>query len=120
MRKYMLVWGIVAIAALLIAVTACGSNAKPPETETPAPGGDTGAPSATVDADAIVKQNCISCHGGNLEGGVGPGLQAVGGKYDRNQIHDIIANGQGAMPPFQNQLSADEISAVADWLAAKK
>ncbi|CAH0122221.1 MULTISPECIES: cytochrome c [unclassified Paenibacillus] len=120
MRKYKLVWVIAAIAALLITVTACGAKSKPPETQTPAPGGETGTPSATVDADAIVKQNCISCHGGNLEGGVGPSLQAVGGKYDRNQIHDIIANGQGGMPPFQDKLSADEISAVADWLAAKK
>jgi cytochrome c551 len=98
----------------------------------PSPGGTTGggqaSPSpgaaaggaATGDVQAVFKQNCISCHGVNLEGGVGPNLQKVGTKYSKDQIVGIITNGRGAMPSFKGKISDNEIGALADWLAAKK
>ncbi|SCW81649.1 cytochrome c551 [Paenibacillus tianmuensis] len=109
--------------ALLLAVSlsACNQPAKtPPPVDqgaaTPAPGGGT----ATVDAQGIYKQNCISCHGANFEGGVGPNLTKVGGKYSKDQIAAIVANGRGGMPAFKGKLSDADTGAISDWLAAKK
>ncbi|WP_102344881.1 cytochrome c551 [Bacillus sp. Marseille-P3661] len=84
-----------------------------------AEGGETGG--ATADAGAgeeLYKQSCASCHGQNLEGGVGPNLTAVGGKLDAAGIQNVIENGQGAMPP--GLLKGDDAAAVAAWLAEHK
>ncbi|AWO74759.1 cytochrome c [Geobacillus thermoleovorans] len=76
-------------------------------------GGDTAA-----SAEQIFKQNCASCHGQDLSGGVGPNLQKVGSKYSKDQIKDIIANGRGAMPA--GIIKGEDADKVAEWLAAKK
>jgi mono/diheme cytochrome c family protein len=78
------------------------------------------APLDTVAAEAVYKQSCISCHGGNLEGGVGPALTKVGGSMTETQIVKQITNGKGIMPPFKSNLKADQIANLAKWLAAKK
>ncbi|KEQ24772.1 c-type cytochrome [Paenibacillus tyrfis] len=106
---------------LVVSLSACNQPAKtPPPADqgaaTPAPGGGT----TTVDAQAIYKQNCISCHGVNFEGGVGPNLTKVGGKYSKDQIATIVTNGRGGMPSFKGRLSDTDTSAISDWLAAKK
>ena len=105
---------------LLLALTlsACGkSNAPETNNGGEAAGGGT---ATTADAQAIVKQNCTSCHGVNLEGSVGPKLSNIGSKYSKDQIAGIVNTGKGAMPSFKGKLSDTDISAVADWLAAKK
>ncbi|NNU84976.1 cytochrome c [Geobacillus sp. BMUD] len=76
-------------------------------------GGDTAA-----SAEQIFKQNCASCHGQDLSGGVGPNLQKVGSKYSKDEIKNIIANGRGAMPA--GIIKGEDADKVAEWLAAKK
>jgi mono/diheme cytochrome c family protein len=71
-------------------------------------------------AEAVYKQSCISCHGVNLEGGVGPNLSKVGSKLTEAQIAKQIANGGGIMPAFKGNLKDDQIANLAKWLAAKK
>lgn len=69
-------------------------------------------------AESIYKASCLSCHGVNLEGGVGPELDAIGSVMDRKEIHNVIMNGKGQMmPSFRSQLSDEEISNLAGWLA---
>ena len=48
------------------------------------------------DAEAVAQQKCITCHGGDLEGGIGPSLH--GEDKDPEELHDIIKNGKGGMP----------------------
>ena len=79
--------------------------------------GATGNDTASVDAEQLVQSSCISCHGGNLEGRSGPALDKVGGYLSEEEIHDVIVNGKGSMPPM---LKGAEAEAVAEWLAAKK
>lgn len=76
-------------------------------------GGDTAA-----SAEQIFKQNCASCHGQDLSGGVGPNLQKVGSKYSKEQIKEIIVNGRGAMPA--GIIKGEDADKVAEWLASKK
>ncbi|MFD0768038.1 cytochrome c550 [Bacillus sp. CGMCC 1.60114] len=68
--------------------------------------------------DEIVKQNCTSCHGDQLQGAVGPNLQKVGDRLSKDQIQEVILKGRGNMPP--GIIPADQASKVADWLSKKK
>lgn len=76
-------------------------------------GGDT-----AVDAEAVVQQKCISCHGDNLQGASAPALDKIGADYSEEEIHDIIENGKGGMPG--GLITGDDADAVAKWLADKK
>ncbi|UYZ21592.1 cytochrome c551 [Mesobacillus jeotgali] len=91
-----------------LVLAACGGGGDE------AGGGDT----AGADPEKLYNQKCSSCHGGNLEGGVGPKLSDVGSRLSQEDIESVIANGQGSMPP--KLLEGDDASAVAEWLANKK
>lgn len=95
---------------------ACGgeesSEPEAPE-ETPSEG------ESTIDAEQIVNQNCITCHGENLEGqGNFPALNDVGARLSEEEIRSVIENGQGAMPA--KIIEGEEADAVAAWLSEKK
>ncbi|MCA0989041.1 c-type cytochrome [Guptibacillus algicola] len=78
-----------------------------------------GGDSAGGEAEKIYSQNCASCHGGDLGGGAGPALEAVGGKYSKDEILGIIKNGKGGGMPA-GLIQGKEAEMVAEWLAAKK
>ncbi|MCZ8521822.1 MULTISPECIES: c-type cytochrome [Paenibacillus] len=84
-------------------------------------GGGTAA-GGTVDAQAVYKSRCISCHGANLEGAMGgnTNLTKVGARRSKEQITAQITNGGNGMMAFKEILKPEEINALADWLAAKK
>jgi cytochrome c551 len=89
------------------------------ETETEAPATDEGTEETTASAgEEVYQQSCLSCHGGNLEGGFGPALDKIGAEYSKDEILDIIHNGKGQMPA--NVVEGEEAEAVASWLAEKK
>ncbi len=100
-----------------LVLAACGGADDTKEKDTgTTKGGET--TTAAGDAQKLYDQKCSSCHGGNLEGSVGPALDKAGSKLSKEDIENIIANGKGAMP--SGLLSGDEASQVAEWLAAKK
>lgn len=105
---------IVAACLTIATIAACGAK-----TDTNADGKDQ---AGEVNAEAIFKKNCVPCHGADLKGKMGPktDLTHVGGRLTKEQIVAQIENGGGGMVAFKGQLSADEINALADWLAAKK
>ncbi|ENH97494.1 cytochrome c-550 [Gracilibacillus halophilus YIM-C55.5] len=80
-----------------------------------------GGEEETVEQDPeAIAQNCIGCHGGDLEGGTGPSLQDVGSKYSQEEIYDIIMNGiQGTQMPG-GLVSDGEAEVLSKWLAEKK
>ncbi|WP_077328058.1 cytochrome c551 [Virgibacillus siamensis] len=93
-------------------------------------GGDDGASDGSSDngggstdtaasGEEIFQNNCASCHGSDLSGGMGPDLTKVGSRYSADEIANIIKNGRGQMPP-QKQVSKEDRQAVASWLAKKK
>lgn len=73
----------------------------------------------TSAAEDIYKNSCASCHGGDLTGNNGPDLTSIGADYSADEIEDIIENGIGGMPP-QKQVSDDDRTELANWLADKK
>jgi mono/diheme cytochrome c family protein len=72
------------------------------------------APKPPIDAPAIYKKNCASCHGAAGEGGSGP---AVAGK-----AASAVAGVVSAHPPPMDKitLTPDEIAAVSRYISALK
>lgn len=73
-----------------------------------------------VKAEQAYRNNCMICHGQALEGGFGPELLHVGSRKTKEQIVEQINNGGTLMPAFRNQLDAETIEALAEWLFKKK
>lgn len=74
---------------------------------------------ATVlDPEEAYANSCASCHGGDLSGGVGPDLTAVGGSLSEADIEAIINDGQGTMPG--GLVNPDQAKEIADWLSEMK
>lgn len=107
-------FGILFLVFLLALV---GSIIFPPTHGEEAQGG--GAPTANIDAEAVFKQNCASCHGQNLEGIAGPNLTKIGATLSAEDIAKIIKEGKGGMPPGLLK-KQPEIQAVAQWLSEHK
>ena len=64
----------------------------------------------------LLRQDCGSCHGMTLKGGLGPPLtpQAVADKPLQLLVNSIMEGRPGtAMPPWKDLLSLEE----ADWIA---
>ncbi|WP_172369918.1 cytochrome c551 [Sporosarcina jiandibaonis] len=105
---------LAAIFASLLVLGACGGGGNTANDGDKDTSGDV----ASVDAEKIVNNKCISCHGNNLEGGGAPALNNIGSKLSETEIHDIIINGQGGMPG--GLIKGEEAEAVSKWLAEKK
>jgi polar amino acid transport system substrate-binding protein len=78
-------------AALVLFTVPCAYSASLPQLYT--------AQQAT-DGQAVFKQNCAVCHGGNLEGSVGPTLQGQGfsAASDKNTVGSIFSFLSTQMP----------------------
>lgn len=109
---------LAAAILLLAALAACGGN------EAPTGGGKSGLQDASSEVADIykTKAKCISCHGNDLQGKVGPNtnLQHVGARLSYEEIVARIEDGEGVMPAFKDKLTPDEINSLAMWLAGKK
>lgn len=88
-----------------------------------------GAPTSIVEdiplnvaaAEEVYSRNCLSCHGDQLQGGVGPELATVGDRMSQEEIAGAIMNGVGAMmPAFKDALTTEEISHLSKWLSDMK
>lgn len=100
---------------LLIGILAgCSSN------EANDSGTSNDASNEELEVSTVYKQNCLACHGDQLQGGVGPNLQEVGSRLSQEDIAQLIYDGQGTMPAFGDKLSDEEINELAQWLSEQK
>ncbi|WP_159884962.1 c-type cytochrome [Paenibacillus puerhi] len=97
-------------AALVLACTACSSAAPGSQEQKQ-------ASTEAASVQAIYKSSCLACHGDQLQGGMGPGLQKVGTRLDKEQIVAKIQHGGGGMPSYSAKLRETDIQALAEWLA---
>ena len=83
---------------------------------------DDKATTANADGEKIAKEKCISCHGNDLTGAMGPDLTKIGSTLSEDEIKNILNKGQGQMPakPANGLQSDDEVNAVAKWLSEQK
>jgi|LNFM01.1.fsa_nt_gb cytochrome c55X len=78
--------------------------------------GSAAAQSPSPDLERLVRQDCGSCHGLTLKGGLGPDLRAerLSGRQPEELAQIILDGVPGtAMPPWRPLLSQSE----ADWIA---
>lgn len=72
----------------------------------------------------VFENGCTTCHGDNLQGGIGPNLQHVGSRLSKAAIAHRIEVGSGPMPaytaPGDAILTQSQVDAVATWLAQQK
>lgn len=103
----------------------------------PTPSGSpSGSPSSALPGDpnngqTVYQQNCVTCHGSSLEGGIGATLNpidklpGVPNTLDPSFLIQVITNGrspqpgdpkQAQMPAWQGKLSDQEIKDVAAYI----
>lgn len=73
----------------------------------------------TVNAPALYAQHCANCHGAQRTGLMGPALLPESlERLRRPEALKVITSGRPAtqMQGFQNQLKAEEIAALAQWI----
>lgn len=106
---------LVVLFGTMLTLAACGGGEDTAQEETTTGAGGT---TEISDGEKLYQQSCAGCHGGNLEGKMGPNLQKVGSKYSEEDLLHIIHEGQGTMP--KGVLQGAEAEAVAAWLATLK
>jgi mono/diheme cytochrome c family protein len=77
-----------------------------------------GAPDADTFGADLYDISCARCHGADLEGGIGPALEAGSNAatvLTDDQIFGAIRSGPGAMPTFP-RLTDEQVSSVVDYL----
>ncbi len=78
---------------------------------------DTATAKRPTDGEGLYKFGCLSCHGENLEGRVGPPVTNMKAKYSEEEIVKLINDGVGMMPG--GLLSEEEARTVTKWLIKK-
>ena len=64
------------------------------------------------DPEAHAEQSCISCHGGDYEGGAGPALTNL--ELSDDEIKKILVEGQGMMPG--GLVPEENLDEMVEWL----
>lgn len=64
----------------------------------------------------VYAENCLSCHGENLEGSIGPDLTLAGDRFSEEELKDIIQNGKDNMPPIMSD-NEEDADVLAEWLS---
>jgi alcohol dehydrogenase (cytochrome c) len=110
------------LAGLVLAgglASGCGGGNDKGSTASPTASTTTTEPTTGQAASGaqIFSDNCEPCHGHEGAGGhVGPNLQKSSVAEHLDQVEKQVRNGGGAMPPFSDVLSDQEIEAVVHYV----
>lgn len=121
-KKWLLMALILLLAFILAACGGAETPTQPPEAdevqEEPAPQeSEDEAPAVEeIDAAALFSSNCARCHGADRSGRNGPALLPERLTQDAATYEATITNGSGPMPSFGSRFSADEISALVEFI----
>jgi mono/diheme cytochrome c family protein len=96
--------------AVLFAVVGCQ------ETPQQATNKNSDIPSTDNKGAEIYKTKCAMCHGADGKLGIGGAKKLTESQLDLASLKKQIKKGKGTMPPFEAQLSTEEIDAVADFV----
>ena len=108
------------VAALQVALMSALTGLVSVMTAFPVTAADQPAnPSRRAEIVNMVRQDCGSCHGMTLRGGLGPSLEARAlADKDAGQLQFVILNGRRGtpMPPWKDFLTETEVAWVVDML----
>jgi mono/diheme cytochrome c family protein len=112
------------LAALLLATLALAAAGCGGDDDDEAGGGTTAAETtgggggAADGAAVFASAGCGGCHtleAAGSSGQTGPNLDEL--QPSKDQVAEQVRNGGGAMPSFEDKLSAEEIDAVAQYVS---
>jgi len=63
----------------------------------------------------LFRTSCSSCHGPRGQGGTGPDLRGVDGRYTLDQHIELVRTGRNQMPSFGTVLSDEEIRQIVEY-----
>lgn len=79
-------------------------------------GGGEEASSGDVDAEGIARDSCVSCHGQDFSGGMGPAL--AGTSLAEEDFTATVRDGRGSMPAFSaDQIADEELTALYQFFS---
>ena len=113
------------VAAYVAAVAGTGATAQPAPPSPPPSGsgtttGEGSAGGGTEEGKQVfASAGCGGCHvlaDAGATGNVGPNLDET--RPGQELVVDRVTNGQGAMPAFRDQLSPEQIEAVAEYVSS--
>jgi mono/diheme cytochrome c family protein len=119
---------LVLLVPLVLLLAGCGGKTVTPTPETVV--GTLAAPTTTAEVGknlpkgnaaagkaVYASASCGACHtlaAANSNGQVGPNLDE--GKYELARIQEQVINGGGGMPPFDGQLTNQQIADVSQFV----
>ncbi|WP_226655375.1 c-type cytochrome [Pseudalkalibacillus hwajinpoensis] len=120
--------GILFAAVLLFSLVACGGGNSESESNNEGSSNSTSNESTEESsgdydakaAEATYQTNCLSCHGENLQGKVGPQISDIGSRLSKDEILTVIQNGKGQMPGNILRGDTEKEENLASWLADMK
>jgi mono/diheme cytochrome c family protein len=111
---------------VLTAMSTLAESSPSPNASGSAATGATALPGDPTKGETVYGQNCATCHGGALEGGIGPTLNpieklpGVSNPLDPAYLIDTITNGKTTgskvMPAWKGKLSEQDIKDVASFI----
>lgn len=103
---------------MTLSLSACGGGSSDSGNANNSGSTDQGNVQASA-ARAIFENNCASCHGNNLQGGIGPSLENIGKEMSKQEILEQINKGTpGKMPG--GIIKGEKADKVSAWLAGMK
>lgn len=82
----------------------------------------TGRPAPDATGSEIYSQLCARCHGGDLQGRIGPSLGAGSEIADRDDdfLYAVITGGRGSMPAFGNTLDDEQVDRLIEFIRTEQ
>jgi mono/diheme cytochrome c family protein len=107
---------------------ASGGDASAPAGDNKAAGGDAnkGGESAaaptggTAEEGKALANQCLSCHGQDLKGGMAPSLAGVVDKLKPEGVVEVLKSGRGGMPPLGASWDDKQMSSMIEYLKTVK
>src|SRR5688572_11230298 len=109
----------IAICGITIFLLSCGGE-KSPFDKKNTPGNETTPKENTQDKKVysggeLYTQRCTACHGSDGNLGIGGAKKISESTLTQEEREELIANGKKTMPAFKEQLSDEEIKALAEY-----
>ncbi len=100
---------------LLMGILSCGEKAPEKKTES-----TTNPVSTNATGEDNYKKFCVACHGADGDMGMAGAKSLPKSALSQQEREDIISNGKGTMPGFNQKLDPEAIKKVAEYTLTLK